>query len=203
MKIYVDGLERSGNVFLSGAIAYTLNIDVISQRDHSLNIFKNREPESIFIVPLRDALPSIVSGRLYRKYSFENNLINDKTKGIYASESDVIQRYKDYTDYLLDNEDLFIAPFHEFTKDHDVVINVIAKTYGLTPLYRFTAEEIIEKVGQPPVVNNPYMGNFPRNEAPQKEAVLERILFYHKDKVDAIQENIDKLYERYYEKAES
>lgn len=201
MNVYVDGLERSGNVFLAGAVSYTLGINVIAIRDHSINIFKNKDADSIFIVPLRDALPSIASGRVYKKYAFENNL-NRSAKGIYDITPLVLKRYKEYTDYLLDNENLFIAPFHEFTKDHNAVIDVIGQTYGLNPIYRLTEKEIIEKIkiAEHPEVDNVYMSNFPRQQAPNRQKVEDLLLFYHKQELDEIQENINQLYKRYYDK---
>jgi hypothetical protein len=112
----------------------------------------------------------------------------------------VLQRYKDYTQYLLDNEDLFIAPFHEFTKDHNAVIKVISRTYKYSVNQILTAEQIIEKIGEKPELANPYLSNFPRESAKEKEEVEQMFLNNYKEDIDAIQANIDKLYERYYEK---
>lgn len=203
MKIYVDGLERSGNTFLAGAIGCAFCVDAIPLWDHSLDAVKNRDLESAFIVPLRDALPSLVSGMMYKLYATQKGIVKNPNKGIYETIDLVIQRYKDYTDYLLANEDLFIAPFHEFTKDHHAVTDVIAKVYGFTVCQRLTAQEIMDAVGQPEEVNNSYMGNFPRATAPEKEEAESMLLANYKSEIDGIQENINKLYERYYKVANS
>lgn len=202
MKIYVDGLERSGNTFLAGAIGCAFCVDTIPLWDHSLDAVKNRDKEGIFIVPVRDALPSLVSGIMYKKYATENDIVRNPNKGVYESIDLVIQRYKDYTDYLLENEDIFIAPFHEFTKDHHAVTDLIAKIYDIKVCQRLTAQEIIRGIGQPDEVNNSYLGNFPRASAPEKQEAEEMLLSTYKTEIDAIQKNIEKLYERYYALAE-
>jgi len=201
-RIYVDGLERSGNVFLSGAISYAFKTNAISLRDHSIEIFKNRDKNAIFIVPLRDALPSLVSGRVYKDYAIANGL-NRTNKGIYDPTDLVLKRYKEYTQYLLANEDLFIAPFDAFIEDHNAVIAVIGKTYNIEVLGHPTSEEIIKmiKVIEHPEIDNIYMSNFPRQAAPTKEKIKEELIFEHKEKIDAIQADIDQLYKRYYERA--
>jgi hypothetical protein len=199
MKIYVDGLERSGNTFLSGAIGYTLGVEVIPLWSHKIETLENRDKESPFIVPLRDALPSLVSGKIYKDYAIEHGL-NKHNTGLYADTEVVLQRYKDYTQYLLDNEDLFVAPFHEFTKNHNSVINAIAKEYDLEIVKRFYDKEIIDLIGEKPELANPQLSNFPRESAPEKATVEEMFLSNYKEDIDAIQANIDKLYKRYYEK---
>jgi hypothetical protein len=198
MKIYVDGLERSGNTFLAGAIGCAFCVDAIPLWDHSLDAIKNRDLESAFIVPVRDALPSLVSGMMYKKYATEKGIIKNPNKGIYEPIELVIQRYNDYTDYVLEQEDIFIAPFHEFTKDHHAVTDVIARIYGFTVCQRLTAQEIMDAMGQPDEVNNSYMGNFPRASAPEKEEAHNFLLSNFKNEIDAIQLKIEKLYERYY-----
>ena len=202
MKIYIDGLERSGNTFLSGAIGFTLGIHAIPLWSHKIETLENRNPKDPFVVPLRDALPSLVSGKIYKDYAIANGL-NKHNTGLYADTEVVLQRYKDYTQYLLDNEDLFIAPFHEFTKDHNEVIRVIGRTYKYSINQILTAEQIIEKIGEKPELANPYLSNFPRESVKEKEEVKKMFLDNYKEDIDAIQANIDKLYERYYEKAKA
>jgi hypothetical protein len=201
MKIYVDGLERSGNTFLAGAIGCAFGVNAIPLWDHSLDGIKNRDLESVFIVPLRDALPSLVSGMMYKKYATEKGIVRNPDKGVYQPIDVVIQRYKDYVDYLLENEDLFIAPFHEFTENHHTVTNVIAKVYGFEVTQALTVKEIIDAMGQPEEVDNAYMGNFPRRAAAEKDEARNFLLSNYKDEIDAIQVKINNLYERYYAKA--
>lgn len=202
MKIYVDGLERSGNTFLAGAIGYTLGVEVVPLWSHQIKTLEDRNKEYPFIVPVRDALPSLVSGKIYKDYAIANGL-NKHNTGIYADIDLVLQRYKDYTQYVLNDEDLFVAPFHEFTKNHNAVINVIAKTHSLDINKRFYDKEIIDLIGEKPELANPHLSNFPRESAPEKKAVEEMFLSTYKEDIDAIQANIDKLYERYYEKAKA
>jgi len=199
MKIYIDGLERSGNTFLAGAIGYTLCIEAIPLWSHKVETLENRNLDYPFVVPVRDALPSLVSGKIYKDYAIANGL-NKHNTGLYAETEVVLQRYKDYTKYLLDNEDLFIAPFHEFTKDHNEVIKVIGRTYKYSVNQILTAEQIIEKIGEKPELANPYLSNFPRESAKEKEEIQQMFLNNYKKDINAIQANIDKLYERYYEK---
>lgn len=198
MKIYIDGLERSGNTFLAGAIGCAFCIEAIPLWDHSLEGIKNRDKESAFIVPLRDALPSLVSGMMYKKYATEKGIVRNPDKGVYQPIEAVIQRYKDYVDYLLENEDLFIAPFDEFTTNHHDVTDVIAKVYNFEVCQRLSIPEIIDAIGQPEEVDNAYMGNFPRRAAEEKDEARNFLLSNYKTEIDAIQANIDKLYERYY-----
>jgi hypothetical protein len=199
MKIYVDGLERSGNTFLAGAIGYTLGIEAVPLWSHKIETLESRDKDEPFIIPLRDALPSLVSGKIYKDYAIANGL-NKHNNGLYADTEVILQRYKDYTQYLLDNEDLFIAPFHEFTKDHNAVIAVIAKTYKITSITEMSSDEIIELIGEKEELSNPYLSNFPRESVPEKQAAEKMFLSEYKEDIDAIQSNIDKLYERYYEK---
>jgi len=66
MKIYLDGLERSGNVFLSYAISLITGKQVIAVRDHMVKVLKDYDKEYPFVVPVRDALPCIASAKIYR-----------------------------------------------------------------------------------------------------------------------------------------
>jgi len=202
MKIYVDGLERSGNTFLAGAIGYTLGLKVVPLWSHKIETLENRDKDYPFIVPVRDALPSLVSGKIYKDYAIANGL-NKHNNGLYADVEVVLQRYKDYIEYLIDNEDLFIAPFNEFTKNHNAVITAIAIEYDLDIHQRYTDQEIIDLIGEKPELANPYLSNFPKEAVPEKQGVEEMFLSEHKESIDSIQANIDKLYERYDKKDKS
>jgi hypothetical protein len=63
-----------------------------------------------------------------------------------------------------------------------------------------SSDEIIELIGEKEELSNPYLSNFPRESVPEKQAAEEMFLSEYKEDIDAIQANIDKLYERYYEK---
>jgi hypothetical protein len=189
-------LERSGNTFLSGAIGYTLGIHVHPLWSHRITTLENRDKDYPFIVPLRDILPSIVSAKLYRDYCWENNLQTNERTG---DPDELVQRYSAYIDYLVKDADLFIAPFKEFTKDHNAVIDVISKKYGYTPVARYTMEEIIQKIGQTPKLDNSYTSNFPREYAKEHSDIVDLFLSEYKTDIDNMQESVDILYTRYYD----
>jgi len=197
MKIYIDGLERSGNTFLAGAIGYTLGIESVPLWSHSVDTLKSRSTEYPFVVPLRDVLPSITSAKLYRDYVLANNINSNQRTG---NPEELIERYSSYINYLDKDKDLFIAPFSEFTKDHNSVIDVIAKENSLPIIERYTADEIIKKIGENPKLDNPYTGNFPRKHAQEHKEVEELFLSKYKTDIDDMQKKINKLYQRYYEK---
>lgn len=197
MKIYVDGLERSGNTFLAGAIGYTLGIEAVPLWSHRVETLKNRDKDHPFIVPLRDILPSIVSAKLYRDYCWANNIQTNERTG---DPEELINRYSDYVNYLLIDEGLFIAPFSEFTNDHNSVIGVIANEYGFETVQEYTSEEIIKKIGENPKLDNPYTGNFPREYAEERSEIISLFISEYKRDIDIMQESVDKLYLRYYDR---
>lgn len=204
MKIYIDGLERSGNTFLGGAIGYSFGIQTIPLWLHKVEALENRDKESPFIVPVRDALPSLVSGKLYKDYAIMAGLAEPGVR-IYTTQEETIQRYKDYTQYVIDHEDLFVAPFHEFTKDHNAVNEVIGKTYELTPIFKLSSEEIILKMDGHfhQERDIPYISNFPRDAVPEKEKIREMFMSEYQEDINIIQANIDILYQRYYDRRDS
>lgn len=202
MKLYLDGLERSGNVYLSYLLGFSLGLKIDSLRTHHLSTlieYKGSEP---FIVPVRDALPSLVSAKVYRDYVFNNKLYGDYT-GSEAKIERILERYKEYTDYLLDNPQFFIAPFDAFTKDHEVFVDKLIKfyssTYNLTKRKMLTSEEILIRIKESGHLpdENPHMGNLPREEALEKKGIESLLKEQYSEQVYAIQENINKLYERY------
>lgn len=204
MKIYIDGLERSGNNFLAGAIGYSFVIQAIPLWSHKLEALENRDKQYPFIVPVRDALPSLVSGKLYKDYAIMSGLSKPGING-YTTQEETIQRYKDYTQYVIDHEDLFVAPFHDFTKDHDSVIDVIGKTYGLKQVYKLSSEKIISKLDGKffQEQDMPYIGNFPRDPVPEKEEIQEMLMSEYKEDIEHIQANIEILYKRYYDRRDN
>jgi hypothetical protein len=197
MKIYVDGLERSGNTFLAGSIGYTLGIEAVPLWSHKVETLENRDKEYPFVVPLRDVLPSITSAKLYRDYVLAKNIQTNNRTG---NPEELLDRYSVYIKYLAQDEGLFIAPFSEFTKDHNAVIDVIAKENDLPINQIYTSEEIIKKIGENPKLDNPYTGNFPREHAKEYQEVENLFLSEYKKDIDSMQKSIDKLYKRYYAK---
>ena len=201
MNIYIDGLERSGNQFITHAINYTLECETKTTRSHQLSTLQGYKKDYPFIVPVRNALPSIISAKVYREYVFVNNLYGDKNEFL-SSIDNIIGRYKEYTEYLVDHPEFFIAPFHEFIKDHNKVIDVILKTYP--NMYEkqkiLSSEQVMEiAFNNYPDIYHPQLGNFPREEAKEKTHVIESMSANQIKKISEIQINIDKLYKRYYD----
>ena len=128
MAIYLDGLERSGNVYLSYAISSSVNAELKSLRTHDLKTLKEYDKPDPFIVPVRDAIDSISSSLVFRNYVFNNKVFGDVT-GTEAKIEKIIERYQEYTKYLIDNPQFFIAPFNYFIKDHNPVIEKMKKFY--------------------------------------------------------------------------
>ena len=170
MEIYLEGKQRSGNVFLSYAITMTTGLDVISPRTHRLETLKNYNKPNPFVVPVRDALPSIASAKIFKDWVLENGsfTLREKTQ----DPGYIIEQYKIFMQYLVDNPKFFIAPFHEFTKDHNKVISKLSKQYPFIQNVRnVTYEEIAEEAYKhDPMFFNPETGNFPR-PTPKKEEV--------------------------------
>jgi hypothetical protein len=213
MTIYIDGFERSGNTYLAVCIGTTLGIDVSPQFTHLLSIFEEKKKDSLFVVPVRDALPSIVSAKLYRDYQWQNNIprqdnILGREHERTGNPEELIQRYIEYTQYLIDHDDFFIAPFKEFTKDHNRVIDVMIKDHPqYSAVQRFTKEEMIDICDKHykkrnPYVNessNSYLGNFPRTSSKEKQEVEKMFIDKYSKELNHIQLNINELYNRYYQ----
>ena len=197
MDIYLEGKQRSGNVFLSYAIAMTTGLDIISPRTHRLETLKNYNKPNPFVVPVRDALPSIASAKIFKDWVLESGsfTLREKTQ----NPGYIIEQYNIYMQYLVDNPKFFIAPFHEFTKDHNKVISKLSKQYPFIQNVRnVTYEEIAEaSCKHDPMFFNPETGNLPRPN-PKKEEVEKMLLSEYLEEIEGIQLNIDKLYERYY-----
>jgi hypothetical protein len=212
MTIYIDGFERSGNTYLAVCIGTTLAIDVSPQFTHLVSTLEEREKGALFVVPVRDALPSIVSAKLYRDYQWQNNIprqdnILGREHERTGDPEELIQRYTEYTQYLLDHDDFFIAPFKEFTRDHNKVVDVMIKDFPqYKAVQRFTKEEMIDicnthYADRNPDVNeknNAYLNNFPREQAKEKKEVEEMFVSNYSKELNKIQSNIDYLYKRYY-----
>jgi len=202
MQIYLDGLERSGNVYLSYVIGLSTGIKLNSLRTHSVETLKKYKGSDPFIVPVRDALDSITSAIIFRKYVFDNKMFGDLT-GSEAKIERIIKRYKEYTDYLVDNEQFFIAPFHEFTKDHNLIIEKITKFYpewkDVNKIHKLSKEDIFLKIKekQDEYYYHPELGNFPRQESKEKYQIKNLLLEKYSDDIDYIQSNVNILYKRY------
>jgi hypothetical protein len=198
MKIYLDGLERSGNVFLSYAISMTTGIEVVAVRTHMIETLKEYKEDYPFVVPVRDALPSIASAKVYRDKVLNDNLYG-VSENITQDLEYIISTYKKYIDFLLDNPKFFIAPFHEFTKDHEAVISKLSKMYPSIKQIKNVTYKDIEEVSSKSndKIFDPEIGNLPRSN-PKKEDVEKKLKSEYLKEIDEIQANINRLYERYY-----
>lgn len=196
MDIYLDGLERSGNVFLSYCIGRGFHQNLISLRSHELKTlieYKKRDP---FIVPLRDAFDSICSARVMRDYSKQNSISYQHR----LSTNELINRYTKYVTFLINSDRFFIAPFKEFTSDPEQVLQVINKKYpNLTRTnIAITLENTLQECKEKNIdAENPYTGHIPRKYSAERKITEKEFLPYI-NKINNIQELINRLYERYY-----
>ncbi len=206
MIIYLDGLERSGNVYLTYALSSCFEINIESTRSHSIETLKNYKKFDAFIVPVRDAVDSIASAKVWVDYFSDNNMSNSNQQNTSNLET-IIKRYKGYINYLVDNPQFFIAPFHKFIDDHNAVVDKIIKFY---PDYEFlknkkitTKEEIflqIESKIKSNIYKNAYhpqIGNFPREDNEKKHQIKSLLLTEYNKEIESIQEKIEILYQRY------
>ncbi len=196
MKIYLDGLERSGNVFLSYAISMTTGIEVVAVRTHMLETLKEYKEDYPFVVPVRDALPSIASAKVYRDKVLNDNLYG-VSENITQDLEYIISTYKKYIDFLLDSPKFFIAPFHEFTKDHEAVISKLSKMYPYITHIKNVKYKDIEETSSKSndKIFDPEIGNLPRSN-PKKEDVEKILKSEYLKEIEDIQAKIDRLYER-------
>jgi hypothetical protein len=199
MKIYLDGLERSGNVYLSYALGWATGLEVNAKRTHRVETLKEYNQDYPFVVPVRDALPSIASAKIYRDKVFSDNLYGVE-ESLTKEFEEIIKRYAEYIQYLVDNPKFFIAPFHEFTKDHNKVIYSLSKKYpSITIETNVSAKDIIELASaETKNVFDTELGNLPR-PTPKKEEIEEILKTKYLKEINDIQSNIDILYKRYYE----
>lgn len=197
MTIYVDGFERSGNTFLGEAMGWTLETNVITLRSHKISNLQDKLPEDIFVVPVRDALPTLVSAKVYRDYLWDNNIqVNERT----GDPAELIERLTAYIDYLLTDEEVFIAPFNSIISDHNALIDVFVEKYSdFSVARRYNKDAVIEKNQfTQEQKENPYVGNFPRAEASEEKAAAESIfLSTYATEIEEIQNKIEILYQRY------
>lgn len=196
MKIYLDGLERSGNVFLSYAISLITGKEVVAVRDHMIKVLKDYDKEDPFVVPVRDALPCIASAKVYR-----DKVVTGKFYTLYENESKqlpyIIKIHAEYIQYLVDNPKFFIAPFDEFTKDPMKVMSKLSNKYPDVKVSKnVTCEEIKKAVSRNEGAYDLESGNLPR-PTPKKEEIQEILKSQFLQEIQGIQANIDKLYERY------
>jgi archaellum component FlaC len=204
MTIHIDGLERSGNTFLAAAVSLILEIDAVAEKYHLVSALEERDKSLAYVIPVRDVLPSIVSAKLYRDYQWDNNLPRqDRLLGRKHERTgdpkELIERYSEYINYLIDHNELFIAPFHEFTKDPNRVVKTITKRF---PEYsvkqNMTVEQILKVCEKYYPSKNQYLSNFPRDHAKEHGEVKEMFLSNYAKELEEIQNNINELYNRYY-----
>lgn len=212
MIIHIDGLERSGNAFLSACIGETLKTRVNVKFTHLISALQERKEGSLFVVPVRDVLPSIVSAKIYRDYQWENNIprqdnILGREHERTGDPEELLERYDQYIEYLIGHDDFFIAPFDKFTKDHNKVIDIMIKPFSeLSVQKRFDTEEMlrlcdVRYTSFNPAVNGltkPYLGNYPREKTKNKEEIKDMFVSKYSKRLRDIQNNINELYKRYY-----
>ena len=204
MTIHIDGLERSGNTFLAAAISLITGVDAVAEKYHLVSALEERDRSLPYVIPVRDVLPSIVSAKLYRDYQWENNIPRqDKLLGRKHERTgdpqELIERYDEYIDYLIKHDELFIAPFHEFTKDPNKVVKVIVKKFSDYSIQQtMTVEEILKVCEHYYPSKNKYLSNFPRDHAKEHGEVKEMFLSNYAKELEEIQSNINELYNRYY-----
>jgi hypothetical protein len=195
MTIYIDGLERSGNVYLSYALGMSTGCKIIAKRTHDIKILKDYNEEHPFIVPVRDALPCLSSAKIFRdkRISSLDNLDRPEDP------DQMLKRFLQYTGYLVDNPKFFIAPFHEFVKDHNSVILKISNQYpNIINRNSVTSEDIKKRMSEDRDALDPELGNQPR-PTPKKAEVEEMLNSKWPKTIKDIQSNIDRLYQRYYD----
>jgi hypothetical protein len=200
MHIYLDGLARSGNVFFSFALNSFFENQIVSKRNHDISSLKKYIKGTCFIVPVRDALPSLVSNVIYVDYVIENEMFGASQISSNYLENLILSN-KAYLEYLVKNDNFFIAPFDEIVKDHISVCKVISaecpelKTTGKLE----GSEDLIataEKTN--PYLYDPYIGNIPRDSKLDKSVIEKMLIDKYAKEIQEMQNSIDILYERYY-----
>jgi hypothetical protein len=198
--INIDGLERSGNVYLGYVLGDSFGAEIKSVRTHELKTLINYKDSDPFIVPVRGALDSIASAKVFRDYVYDNKLYGDRNRDESSLET-IVARYKKYIDYLLENPQFFIAPFHEFTKDHGPVIDKIVKFYPdvqfLRKKHPSTKKDILLSASLTKNAFHKELGNFPREEVYKKYTIKDLLLAQHGHDIHYMQNKINSLYQRY------
>lgn len=200
MKIYLDGLARSGNVFLSFAINSYFQDDVVSDRTHEISSLKKYKPGDCFIVPVRDALPALVSNITYIDYVISNKMFGASKKSKNYVKKLILDNLE-YIKYLLDNTHFFIAPFKEISENHLSVCQVISAEYPelhISGKMESSQELIKEAEKTNEHLYNPYIGNVPRKSNLETKHTKEMLLSNYAAEIDQMQNYINILYERYY-----
>lgn len=207
--IYLDGLERSGNVYLSAVIDKSMDVQIKAVRSHDINTLKQYKRANPFVVPVRDAFASIASSKVYRDYVHANGLYNDIDSD--NNNLDVIiLRYKEYIDYLIKSPKFFIAPFHRFTEDHNETCKKIVKFYEdtsrLSITRTLTKEEMLAEILSDQKYSDwgdiwfhKELGNFPRSQSESKAEVESILADKYSKEIEEIQSGINILYQRYYD----
>jgi hypothetical protein len=169
----------------------------VTLRSHKISNLQDKLPEDIFVVPVRDALPTLISAKVYRDYLWANNLqVNERT----GNPAELLERLTAYIDYLLTDEEVFIAPFDKFVSDHNAVIEVFVEKYpDYSVARRYTESAIIDKNEfTQEEKENPHVGNFPRSSASEEKSAAENIfLSTYATEIESIQNKINTLYQRY------
>jgi hypothetical protein len=200
MYIYLDGLARSGNVFLSFALNSFFKNNIKSKRTHEIASLKKYKNGDCFIVPVRDALPALASTVIYMDHVIDNEMFGaTQTSKKYLNR--LVLNSVQYLEYLVNNTHFFIAPFHEIVKDHMSVCNVIAAEYPeleLTGKIETSKDLIATAEKTNPYLYDPYIGNVPRSSNIDTAEVQEMLLDKYAAELDQMQNSVNILYSRYY-----
>ena len=195
MKVYIDGLPRSGNVFFAHCFFKAFG-PIQQQSDyHKVDTLKNyKNIDGIKIIVLRDAMDSLVSCKVrnIRKEAEEGIEGNNNYEGF-------VKRHEDYIELLLENDIFFIAPFKEFTVDPDAVMQKIKTAYPDLPniMSKIDINDIFETIrkGYP---ENSYDVHLPEEKSALYVQAENHFKENYMERITVLQEKIDSLYERYY-----
>jgi hypothetical protein len=109
----------------------------------------------------------------------------------------IIQRFLDYTQYLIDNPRFFVAPFDEFTKDATPVLQKLSNQYPrITIFNNVTNQDIEDSCSLGENMFHTEAGNLPR-PTPKKAEMEEMLKSQFFIEIQAVQTNVDKLHKRY------
>jgi hypothetical protein len=178
--------------------------EIKSVRSHNIKTLQDYKEKYPFVVPVRDAMESISSAKIYRDKSFLDHPermarlegTNNPDEHSLQIEN-IIQRFLDYTQYLIDNPRFFVAPFNEFTKDATPVMQKLSNQYPrITILNNVTNQDIEDLCSIGENMFHTEAGNLPR-PTPKKEEMEEMLKSQFSIEIQAVQTNVDKLHKRY------
>lgn len=177
IKLYVDGFPRSGNTYLDAALRlFYPDVEFGQGITHSTSVIfstlKN-DPDAIYIVPLRDPVPTVESGSLMSIYW-------TKDAEMIPTVTEKITGYSKYHSLFLDRDRVFMAPFDVFTSDINSMLDQLEKYIPDLQGKRvsITDEECLKLVrsnagfGDNPI-DDTIRANLPRDRHPLRDKILE------------------------------